>query len=131
MQQQLNHQIFNMVKFIFFRWIRSSIHLADCIRVILEERKCNRSACLHFSWSKLIYVHSSFLSKSVRYTYSCLPDLFCVYRLYLRKHGCCEEKQYRLDENVVLTGLRFSYKFVLLFCNPVNIHKLITIEGWS
>ena len=44
MQQQLNHLIFNMVKFIFFRWIRSSIHLADRIRVIL--RKGNATGAL-------------------------------------------------------------------------------------
>ena len=87
---QLNHQIFNMAKFIFFRWIRSGIHLANRIRVILEERKCYRSACVYFSWGRLIYVYSSFLSKSVRYTYSCLPDLFCVYRLHHWKYECCK-----------------------------------------
>ena len=112
MQQQLNHQIFNMVKFIFFRWIRSSIHLADRIRVILEKRECNRSACVYCSWSRVIYVYPSFLPKSVRYTYGCLPDLLSVYRLHHWKYECCE-KQHRLYENVVLIGLRFSYEFVL------------------
>ena len=116
MQRQLNHQIFNMAKFIFFRWIRSCIHLANRIRVILEERKCYRSACVYFSWGRLIYVYSSFLSKSVRYTYSCLPDLFCVYRLHHWKYECCK-KQYRLAEE------RSPYKTAFL-CEFVHFYSV-------
>ena len=57
MQQQLNHQIFNMVKFIFFRWIRSSIHLADCIRVILEENATGALASILVGVSSYMCIH--------------------------------------------------------------------------
>ncbi|MGG0262910.1 hypothetical protein ABEZ49_28705 [Bacillus mycoides] len=35
--------------------------MADCVRFILEKRKCNWSSRIYFSWSRFLYVYSPLL----------------------------------------------------------------------